>query len=87
MKAFYSKVTDQYDLEPSDLLILGEACNAWDRAAEAREGLKRGLMLRGKVHPLVAVEARYIGLFLTAMKQLGLDIDPPGPIGRPSGRN
>src|SRR5580658_4243565 len=84
MREFYAQVTDQYDLEPEALLMLQTACDAWDRAQQAREQLaKEGLILGTRRHPAIDIEAQFTGLFLRALRQLGLDVVPPGPMGRP----
>jgi len=87
MRRFWKRVMDDYELEHDARLILKTACEAFDRAAQARELIaKEGLILVNRRHPAIDVEAQSQGLFLRAMRQLGLDIDPPGPVGRPAGR-
>ena len=39
-----------------------------------------------KAHPAVAIERDAKASFLRCIRELGLDIEPPGPIGRPPGR-
>lgn len=87
MRQFWARVVDEYELESDALLILRTACEAWDRAQQARKAIQAdGLILNGRRHPGVDIEAASQNLFLRAMRQLGLDIVGPGPIGRPPGR-
>lgn len=87
MREFWRRVVSDYELPSDALLILRTAAEAWDRAQQARlEIAQDGLVLNGRRHPAVDIEAQSQSLFLRAMKQLGLDIEPPGPIGRPGRR-
>ena len=87
MRKFWRRVTEEYELERDALLILKTACEAQDRAQQAREIIaKEGLILDKRRHPAIDVEAQSQSLFLRAMRQLGLDISGPGPVGRPAGR-
>ncbi len=87
MRQFWARVVDEYELESDALLILRTACESWDRAQQARKAIQAdGLILNGRRHPGVDIEAASQNLFLRAMRQLGLDIVGPGPIGRPPGR-
>jgi len=86
-RRFWKRVNDDYELEPSALLVLKTACEAHDRAQQARRLIaNEGMILGSRRHPATDVEATAQGLFLRAMRQLGLDIEQPGPIGRPPGR-
>jgi hypothetical protein len=85
MRAFWKRTLEEFELEADALLILRTACECFDRAQQAREAIaKDGLVSAGKLHPAVGVEKQAYGLFLRAMRQLGLDIEAPNPIGRPS---
>ena len=87
MRKFWKRATGDYELEADAKLILKTACEAFDRAAQARELIaKDGILLNNRRHPAIDIEAQAQGLFLRAMRQLGLDIEPPGPIGRPAAR-
>jgi hypothetical protein len=87
MKEFWRKVNDEYELESDALLILRTACEQFDRAQQAREDIaKNGFSIGNRVNPALAVEKVAVGLFLRSVRQLGLDIVAPGPIGRPPGR-
>ena len=87
MRRFWKRVTGEYDLESDARLILKTACEAYDRAAQARQLISTdGILLGMRRHPAIDVEAQSQGLFLRAMRQLGLDIEPSGPVGRPAGK-
>jgi phage terminase small subunit len=88
-RALWDQVTSDWDLDPAALTILHTACLArqQDHAAEALVA-KEGLVVvdrfgQAKAHPAVAVARDAKSTFLRAMKQLGLDISPLQPMGRP----
>jgi hypothetical protein len=83
-KALWNQVNGDFELESDALAILRVALEQFDRAQQARKLLaKDGLVLDGKRHPATDVEKTAYGLFLRAMRQLGLDVVAPGPMGRP----
>ncbi len=86
-KKFWRRVSSEYELTPDAELILQVAAENWDRAQQARVEVSRdGLTADGRRHPAIDIEKQAYGLFLRAMRQLGLDIDPPRPgAGRPEG--
>ena len=91
--AYWCAVVGTYELEDHHLAILATAAEALDRAAEAREVIeKSGVLLLPKsggmvrLNPAVRVERDAQMVFLRAQKELGLDLEPPGPVGRPPGR-
>ena len=90
-KWFKSIVTD-FDLESFDIRRLTTACETWDLSQKAAEQVeKEGLTVldrfnQPKPHPLLTTIRDQRALFLKAVKDLGLDVEAPGPIGRPSGR-
>ena len=87
MKKFWRRVEREYELDPDALLILRTACEAWDRAQQARHAIDLdGLIINGRRHAAVDVEAQSQSLFLRAMRQLGLDVVAPGRLGRPAGK-
>jgi phage terminase small subunit len=86
-RRFWNAILAEYELEAEALLVLRAACENWDRAQQAREAIAaEGLTLGGKRHPAVDIEKQAYGLFLRSMRQLGLDVVAPGPVGRPPGR-
>jgi len=62
MRAWWSTVADDYDLQAHHLHLLGLACRAWDRADEARKILNaEGIVTHNRygsavAHPAVAIE-------------------------------
>ncbi len=88
MQQFWREVNAEYELETDARLTLRAACEAWDRAQSARTLIAaEGLTVDGKRHRACDIESNAYGLFLRAMRALGLDIVAPGPIGRPPGRS
>lgn len=93
-RRWWRRVLAEYGIEDAaGLMILGQALEAYDRLREAQELIRRdGLIIATPatgakhLHPAARVEKEARTLLLTAWKQLGLDIEPPGPIGRPPGR-
>lgn len=85
-KRVWNRIDREYNLTPDAGELLAVALANRDRAEQARELVDReGLVLDGKRHPAVDVEKQAYGLYLRALRQLGLDIEPPGPVGRPPG--
>ncbi len=83
-KSAWRRLEKEYELTPDASLLLRAALENWDRAQAAREMVNRdGLVLDGKRHPAVDIEKQAYGLFQRFIRQLGLDIVPPGPTGRP----
>jgi P27 family predicted phage terminase small subunit len=84
-KRTWRRVAGEYDLTPDAELLLRAALENWDRAQQSRELIAvEGLVQGGKRHPAVDVEKQAYGLFQRFMRQLGLDVIPAGPVGRPS---
>jgi P27 family predicted phage terminase small subunit len=94
---WWRAILSEYDLEPADLRVLETACVQWDRAENAREAIaacETGALVRDrfdqlKEHPAVAIEQNATRLFLAALRQLGLGMEPssepmrlPNPVGR-----
>ena len=82
MKAFWTSILKDFELEEDACLILRAACENFDRAQIARQIIAtEGITLPGgKRHPAVDVEAGAYALFLRALRQLGLDIVAPGKL-------
>jgi P27 family predicted phage terminase small subunit len=82
-KRFWREVCANYDLEGHDRQLLSATCEAFDRAAEAREAIAReGSYYRNrhdevKVHPGVAVVRDSHALASRLIRQLGLDVGRP----------
>lgn len=92
-KKLFLEILDEFSIDdPAGLAILKAACEAWDRAREARETItKDGPVYIDrfgcpKGHPLLTVERDSRSQFLQALKALNLDIEPlRDAAGRPPG--
>lgn len=90
-KAIWAQVWREFDLEDSATIVLRLALEAFDRLRECQAVLRcDGLTTTDRFgqqrgHPLLATERDSRGAFLRAWKQLGLDLEPPMPNGRPAG--
>lgn len=85
-KAWWRQVAAEYDLEAHHLRLLTLACEAWDRAAQAREILaESGPVIddrfgQPKAHPAVAIERDARIAFARLVRELDLDGEPlPDP--------
>ena len=94
-KKWWRALTDTYEFtEPDSVLILETALSCYDRAEAAREMVqKEGAVVKDrfgqlKAHPATVTERDGKMAMLRALKQLGLDVLPPGSlrVGRPAGR-
>lgn len=85
-KGTWRRIASEYELTPDAAGMLEAALVNYDRAQQAREMIAaEGIVQAGKRHPAVDVEKQAWGLYLRALRQLGLDIAPAGPVGRPAG--
>lgn len=84
-----SACADLGDTYSQKLLIT--ALEAHQRARKAREAIDEAGMTfidkagQLKAHPLLCVERDSRAAFLTAMRLLNIDVEKPGPVGRPAG--
>jgi P27 family predicted phage terminase small subunit len=92
-REYWQAVTGLFVLEDHHYAILQTACEALDRAAEARKEIERlGVLIvpesggMARANPATRTEKDSMVLFLRAQQALGLDLDEPGPVGRPPGR-
>ena len=82
-KAWWQSVHRDYDLEEHHSRLLTMACEAWDRACQAREILaKDGITLGGREggsrpHPCIAIERDSRIAFARLVAQLSLDAESP----------
>ena len=91
---WWAGIVGEYDLEVADLRVLEAACIHWDRAAAARVAItesETGLLIQDRFgcpreHPAISIEQNATRLFLAALRQLGLGLEPspdalrlPGP--------
>lgn len=87
-KTLWKSTLTEYELEPEALETLRVALENLDLADEARRLLRdEGLVVNGKKHPASDSCKLHDGMFLRAMRALGLDIVQPnrGVMGRPPG--
>ncbi len=85
-KGHWRRISKEFDLGPDAALLLRCALEQFDRAQSARALIDlEGLVIEGKRHPACDIEKTAYGLFGRYMRQLGLDIAAPGPVGRPAG--
>ena len=88
-KKWWLSVLKEYELEAHHIKILTLAAEAWDRGQEARETIKReGTYYHDrfgcpKTHPAVAVERDSRISFARLLRELALDVEPPGNTPRP----
>jgi P27 family predicted phage terminase small subunit len=91
-KQIWSEIVKGWEILESDFTVLRIALESFDRLQEARRVIdKEGMILvdgKGKkyAHPALAVEKESRTGLLRAWRQLGLDLEPPQPVGRPPGR-
>lgn len=92
-KRVWRRVMEEYAIDDAaGRLILEQALESLDRLREAQALLQRdGLIITTPatgakhLHPAARVEKEARAALLTAWKALNLDIEPPGPVGRPPG--
>ena len=90
-KEWAQEILDGFELEGHHMKLLILACEALDRISEAREVIaKEGAYYRDrfgkpKTHPALAVEKDNKIIFARLMRELNLDIEPAGSMGRPPG--
>ena len=85
-RKWFRQVVEEYDLGPHHVRLLTLACEAWDRAQQARELLaKSGPVINDRfdqprAHPAVAIERDTRIAFARLVRELDLDGDPlPDP--------
>jgi phage terminase small subunit len=90
MKAWWKKIVAGWELEANHIRLLEIACRAWDRAeqsaaAVAAEGAfyvdRHGII---RPHPGCALELANRKLFISSLREVGLDVagpdTPRGPV-------
>jgi P27 family predicted phage terminase small subunit len=84
-RQWWETTVETYVLQEHHLRLLQLACEAWDRAQEARERLNReGLTVQGaegglKAHPAVGIERDARLAVARLVRELDLDTEPPVP--------
>lgn len=90
-KSWWRKIVTDWDLELDALLVLQVALESYDRLVQARSLIdEEGIVVtdpsgRKRAHPALAVEKEARLALLRAWRQVGLDVETPGPMGRPPG--
>ena len=80
-REWFDSVMSQYDLEEHHIRLLTLACEAWERAQEARTKLKKLGMVyidrfsAPKARPEVAIEPDASILFARLVRELDLDFE------------
>jgi hypothetical protein len=78
-KRLWRIINEQYELEADAVELLRVALENLDLADGARELLRaEGLVVAGKKHPASDACKLHDGMFMRAMRQLGLDIVAAG---------
>jgi P27 family predicted phage terminase small subunit len=84
-RKWWETTVEAYVLQEHHLRLLQLACEAWDRAQEAREQLERdGLTVPGReggvrAHPCIAIERDARLAVARLVRELDLDVEPPVP--------
>jgi phage terminase small subunit len=82
-KLFYSNIVDEFSLEIHHLVLLLKACEALDRADEARDAIKRhGMVYENRfgqpvARPECGIERDSRLAFARLIREIGLDVAPP----------
>ncbi len=82
-RRWWESVTVEFQLEEHHRRLLTAACEAWDRAQEAREAIAaEGLTFEDRfgqvrAHPAVAIERDSKSLFSRLLRELALDNEGP----------
>jgi len=93
-KKRWRALQEEFDIvDAAGLQLLEVGFIAWDTMQKAQAILdEEGLVVESdttgvkRAHPAVAVLKESRASYLKALSMLNLDIQPPGPIGRPGGK-
>jgi phage terminase small subunit len=73
-KRLWQRISAEYNLSAEHESILLVACQQFDSAQAARAQIKLdGMIVNGRRHPLIGVEAKAAELFMRAIRDLGLE--------------
>ena len=90
-RAFWEAVVGGFEIQEYHYAVLQTCCEALDDVAEARAMIAAdGMVLKSegklaRTHPATRVLKDSQMTFLRAQRELGVDQEPPGDIGRPPG--
>lgn len=88
-RKLWRRILGDFQVDPGALPILEAACSAADRWAEARDVVaKEGSVVEDrwhqkKIHPAALVERDSRAAMVRHLRDLGLDLEPVGSVGRP----
>jgi hypothetical protein len=88
-RRWFVAVSSSWDLEEHHLRQLAIAARSWDQAEEADELVRReGLVIQmpsgaSRPHPAIRIGNEARALFLRALRELDLDLEPPAATKRP----
>jgi P27 family predicted phage terminase small subunit len=92
-KSWWRKIVDNFEIDDdADSLLLQTALESFDRMRQAQAILaKDGIVIEDRFkqlrqHPATLVERDAKTAMQRALKALCLDVEAPGPMGRPPGR-
>ena len=90
-RKFFIKIFNDYELDAQHLEILLQACHCLDRLEEIRLQIEKDGMFvedkfhNPKAHPALKIETSEKITFVRLIREIGLEVEAPGGIGRPPG--
>lgn len=90
-RKFFNKIVKEYELDSHHLELLKLACESLDRIEQARRAIAKTALVyldrfnKPKINPAAKIEAENKIIFARLIRELGLDIEEPGELGRPPG--
>lgn len=90
-KDFFNKIVEEYEFQEHHIKTLIMACECLDRIEEARLRIKKDgayfedKFHKPKPHPALKTEEQNKVIFARLIRELNLDVESPGGIGRPPG--
>ncbi|TEB14608.1 hypothetical protein Psfp_02749 [Pelotomaculum sp. FP] len=93
-RKLWKEFMDEYDLsDTAGLTLLNLLTTAWDEAESLADQVRReGTTIvnpasgAAHVHPALQQLKESRAVVLRCIRALNLDVEPPGPVGRPGGR-
>lgn len=89
-REWFNSVLKEYEMQDHHRIILTLACECLDRITEARLQIKKDGAyfkdrLKTKPHPALKIESENKIIFARLLRELNLDVESPGAVGRPPG--